>query len=89
MSDPHLTDFPENPVYAFCPIYDPDDAVQQICIVFQGLPGYVATEIGAPDIEQAHDLCDRLNRALGHDRETWQRIAAQSLTLDHAPESLN
>lgn len=89
MSEPHVTTLPENPVYAFCPVYDAEDEVQQICIVFEGIPGCVPTVMGAPDLEQAEDLCDRLNRALGHDRQAWQRIAAQSLTLERAPGSLN
>lgn len=89
MSDPHVTDLPENPVYAFCPNYAPADQVQQIFIVFQGHPGYIATEIGTSDLRQAEDLCDRLNRALGHDRQTWKQIAAQSLTLERPPASLN
>ena len=89
MSDTHITDLPETLVYAFCPSYAPAGEAQQIYIVFQGTPGYIATEIGAPDLDQAKDLCDRLNRALGHDREAWQRIAAQSLTLERPAASLN
>ncbi len=89
MTGTHISDLPETLVYAFCPSYAPEDEAQQILIVFDASPGYVGTEIGAPDLDQANDLCDRLNRALGHDREAWQRIAAASLTLERPAQSLN
>ena len=41
MSQPH--ELPDNPVYAFTPSYDLGDEVQQIRIVFEGIPGFIPT----------------------------------------------
>ena len=43
----HRTDLPDDPVYAFCPAYEPAEQPQQIRIVFRDLPGYVPTALVA------------------------------------------
>ena len=76
---------PDNLDYCFCPSYDVEDDIQQICIVVEGMAGYIPTAIAVPDIENARNLCDRLNARLGHTREDWTRMVAQSMDED-SPE---
>ena len=73
MHDPH--ELPDNPVYAFCPKPVGEDDIHQIVIVFQDLPGYVPTAFHALTRYDAVNLCDKLNKPLGHGREAWKRIA--------------
>ncbi len=70
---------PDNPNYCFCPSYDVEEDVQQICIVVEGLTGYIPTAIVTPNLDDAHGLCDSLNARLGLTREDWLRMAAQSM----------
>ena len=70
---------PDNPVYAFCPEYGPDDRPQQIRLVFHDVPGYVPTALVALTIDDAERLCGRLNLRLGLDREAWTRLAAAAM----------
>ena len=70
---------PDNPNYCFCPSYDVGDEVQQIRIVVEGMTGFIPTALVALTVEDAENLCDRLNSRLGLDREAWVRLAAQSM----------
>ncbi len=78
MTDP-LTTLPDEPDYCFAPAYDVETEMQQIRIVFAGVPGHVPTALVTLDLEDAMNLCDRLNRRLGHDREAWIAMAAESM----------
>ena len=60
---------PENPNFCFCPACDVETDVQQIRIVIEGLAGHVPTALVALDLDGALDICDKLNRRLGYDRE--------------------
>ncbi len=73
-------DLPEDPVYAFAPSYDFPDKHQRIRILFQGMDGYVPTALVALNLEDAEQLCDRLNARLGLDRDAWSKIAAHSMS---------
>ncbi|MDE0172405.1 MAG: hypothetical protein OYH76_11770 [Defluviicoccus sp.] len=84
-----LQDFPLDPVYAFAPAYDLPDRPQQIRIVFVGMTGYIPTAMSAIDLDNAEELCDRMNRALGHDREAWTAIVAQALSSNTDRKSMN
>lgn len=77
MPDAHT--LPDNPVYAFTPSYDLEDEVQQIRIVIQDIPGFIPTSLVALTVRDAEDVCDKLNRRLGLDREAWTAIAAQAM----------
>ncbi len=81
MTDP-VTTLPEEPEYCFAPAYDVDTEMQQIRIVFADVPGHVPTALVTLDLEQAMNLCDRLNRRLGHDREAWTAMAADSMRAE-------
>ena len=70
---------PDNPNYCFCPSYDVGDEVQQIRIVVEGMTGFIPTALVALTVEDAENLCDKLNSRLGLDREAWVRLAAQSM----------
>ena len=73
---------PDDPNYAFCPAYDIEDDVQQIRIVFEGMEGHVPTALVALSVDDAERLCDKLNRKLGHSREDWTALAAQSMRAE-------
>ena len=75
----HLSTLPDDPVYAFCPAYDPPGQPQQIRIVFESLPGYVPTALVALTLDDAEHLCDRLNKRLGLDRAAWVELAGKSM----------
>ena len=70
---------PDNPNYCFCPAYDLEEEVQQIRLVIEGLAGYIPTALVALNVEDAEDICDKLNRRLGLDREDWTAMAAESM----------
>ena len=79
---------PDDPNYCFVPAYDVEDEVQQIRIVIEGMAGYVPTALVALTVESAEDICDRLNRRLGLDREAWTAMASASMQAeDGDPDS--
>ena len=71
---------PEQPVYAFAPSYDMPNEHQQIRIVFDGMEGYVPTALVALSLEDAEQLCDRLNARLGLDRTAWEALVGRSMS---------
>ena len=87
MSEAHT--LPDNPVYAFIPSYDIEDEVQQIRIVIQNIPGYIPTSLVALTVRDAEDVCDKLNRRLGLDREAWTTLAAQAMAESIRPRVLH
>ena len=70
---------PDNPNFCFCPAYDVEDAVQQIRIVIEGMSGYVPTALVALTLSDAEEICDKLYRRLGLDRDAWTALAANSM----------
>ena len=79
---------PDCPNFCFVPAYDVEDEVQQIRIVIEGLSGHVPTALVALTIDDALNICDKLNRRLGYDREAWTAMAAASMRAeDDDPES--
>ena len=73
---------PDNPNFCFAPAYDVETDVQQIRIVIEGLAGHVPTAMIALDLDGALDICDKLNRRLGLDREAWTAMAAGSMRAE-------
>ena len=69
----------EDPEFAFCPAYDVETGVQQIRIVFAGMKGYVPTALVALSLQDAEQLCDRLNARLGLDRDAWSALVGRSM----------
>ena len=86
---PEAHTLPDNPVYAFIPSYDLGDEVQQIRIVIRDIPGYIPTSLVALTVQDAEDVCDKLNRRLGLDREAWTALAAQALAGSIRPDILH
>ena len=79
---------PDEPNFCFVPAYDVETDVQQIRIVIEGLAGHVPTALVALDLDGALDICDKLNRRLGYDREAWTAMAAASMQAeDYDPDS--
>lgn len=87
MSQTHT--LPDDPVFAFAPSYDFEDEVQQIRIVFQDVPGYIPTAMVALTLQDAEDLCDKLNRRLGLDREAWSTMLANSMRASEPSSDLH
>ena len=79
MNTTHTHSLPDDPVYAFAPSYDFPDKHQRIRIVFQGMDGYVPTALVALNLEDAEQLCDRLNAKLGLDRDAWSKLVAHAM----------
>ena len=65
------------------PAWDVEDEVQQIRIVIEGLSGHVPTALVALTIDDALNICDKLNRRLGYDREAWTAMAAASMQAEN------
>ena len=79
---------PDEPNFCFAPAWDVETEVQQIRIVIEGLAGHVPTALVTLDIDQALDICDKLNRRLGLDREAWTAMVAESMQAeDDDPDS--
>ncbi len=79
---------PDDPNFCFVPAYDVETDVQQIRIVIEGLSGHVPTALIALDLDDALNICDKLNRRLGYDREAWTAMAAASMRAENGdPES--
>ena len=70
---------PDDPVYAFAPVEDPDTGFQQIRIVVDGMDVAIGTSLIVLGIDEAQEIADRLNRPLGWTRESWTAFAAERL----------
>ena len=67
------------PISASCPVEDPDNGMQQIRIVVEGMDFTIGTSLIVLGIDEALTAADRLNRPLGWRRETWTAFAAKRL----------
>ena len=74
---------PDEPNFCFVPAYDVEADVQQIRIVFEGMTGHVPTALVALNMNDALNICDKLNRRLGYDREAWTAMAAASMRAEY------
>ena len=74
---------PDEPNYCFVPAYDVEADVQQIRIVIEGLAGHVPTALVVLDLDDAPTICDKLNRELGLNRETWTPMAAACMHAEN------
>ena len=70
------TELPDNPVYAFAPVEDPDTGLRQIRIAVEGMNASIGTTLLVMTLDAALDIADRLNRPLGWTREGWTAFAA-------------
>ena len=78
---------PDEPDFRFVPAHDLEAGVQQVRSVIEGLSGHVPTALVTRDLDDAHTICDKLNRRLGHDHEAWIAMAAASIRHeDDGPE---
>ena len=79
---------PDEPNFCFAPAYDVETEVQQIRIVIEDMAGHVPTALVTLDLDDALNICDKLNRRLGLDREAWTAMVAASMRAeDEDPES--
>ena len=71
---------PDEPDFVFCPEELPEDELQRIAIVVEGMNGAIPTALVTLTATAALRICDRLNRRLGHrDRDSWTAFAARRL----------
>ena len=70
---------PDNPLYCFCPFSDGDGEPPQIRILVEGLAIAIPTALVALNQADGFGVCDRLNQALGLDRDAWTALAARCL----------
>lgn len=61
----------------------PDDGLHRVAIAVEGMDAPIPTMMVAVDIDSALRIADRLNRRLGHDRESWTAFAARCLGGAH------
>ena len=73
---------PDEPDFCFVPAYDVEDEVQRIRIVIEGMAGHVPTALVALTMDDALNICDKLNRRLGYDREAWTAMTARSMRAE-------
>lgn len=73
------TTLPDNPVYAFAPLEDPDTGFHQIRIVIDGMDVTIGTSLVVLGIDEAVGIADRLNRPLGWSQESWTGFVAGRL----------
>ena len=73
---------PDEPDFCFCPAYDVETEVQQIRIVIEGLAGHVPTALVTLTLDDALNICDKLNRRLGYDRDAWTAMVAASMAAE-------
>ena len=70
------TTLPDNSVYAFAPVEDPDTGFQQIRIVVDEMDVAIGTSLVVLGIDEAMELADCMNRPLGWTRESWTGFVA-------------
>ncbi len=73
---------PDDPNFCFVPAYDVETEVQQIRIVIEGMAGHVPTALIALTLDDALNICNKLNRRLGYDRAAWTAMAAASMSAE-------
>ena len=61
----------------------PDDGLHRVAIAVEGMDTSIPTMMVAVDIDSALRIADRLNRRLGHDRDSWTAFAARCLRGAH------
>ena len=57
----------------------PDDVLHRVAIAVEGMDAPIPTMMVTVTRDSALGVCDRLNRRLGHDRDSWSAFAARCL----------
>ena len=70
---------PDDPAYCFYPAVDEDGEPPQIRILVEGLAFAIPTALVCLTADDGLVLADRLNRALGLDRDAWTALAERCL----------
>ena len=68
---------PDNPDYVFCVEELPGNGMYRIVIAVDDLDKVIPTTLIALTLDNALNLCDGMNRRLGHDRDSWIAFAAR------------
>ena len=56
-----------------------EDGLYRIAIAVAGMDAAIRTLMIAVTLDSALDIADRLNRRLGHDRDSWTAFASRCL----------
>lgn len=56
-----------------------EEGVHRIAIAAEGMSASIPTAMITLGTDDALQMCDRLNRRLGHDRDAWVAFAARCL----------
>ena len=48
-----------------------------------------SSELSKATVQDAENMCDKLNRRLGLDRDAWTALVVQSKTIPHHPAGLH
>ncbi len=75
----NIDTLPGEPDFVFFAEELPEDGLHRIAIAVEGLDAGIRTAMFALDIDKALRVCDRLNRRLGHGRDSWTAFAARCL----------
>ena len=57
----------------------PEEGLHRLAIAVEGMDAPIPTLMIAVDVDSALRIADRLNRRLGHDRDSWSAFAARCL----------
>ena len=66
----NMDTLPEEMDFVFFVKALPDDGLHRVAIAVEGMDAPIPTMMVAVDIDSAFRMADRLNRRLGHDRES-------------------
>ena len=58
----------------------PEDGLHRVAIAVEGMDAPIPTMMVTVTRDSALGVCDRLNRRLGHDRDSWTAFAARCLS---------
>ena len=70
---------PDEPDFVFFAEKLPEDGLHRVAIAVEGMAVSIPTSMITVTLGDALDMCDRLNRRLGHDRHSWTAFAARCL----------
>ena len=57
----------------------PEEGLHRLAIAVEGMDAPIPTLMIAVDVDSALRIANRLNRRLGHDRDSWSAFAARCL----------
>ena len=75
----NIDTLPEEADFVFFAEALPEDGLHRVAIAVEGMDAPIPTLLVTVTLDSALNVCDRLNRRLGHDRASWSAFAARCL----------